>query len=243
MTTPVAPAKPASPAPAPPAAPAPGSVPAPTSGPVDRTPDSILGALRLTLVELNEAILGEAGTQVKTLKQRTGPVADVVRKGVALIAQLMTALAKGMEIAGNLILGADAVFALLEVVLDTLDAMIYAVGGTVAYLASEKDGGAPDLSALDTLRAPLAEAKAFLGENGLVAELLPAPHEISGIRRELAILVGSRADPKYATTGTLGALAAAIALPGAPAPAAPNAPAPAPAPANNSAAPNGPQGR
>lgn len=213
-------------------APPPGSVPVPASGPVDRTPDSILGALHLTVVELNEAIRGEAGDQVRTLKQRTGTIADIVRKGVTIIRELMVALAKGMEVAGNLILGADAVFALLEVVLDTLDAMVYAVGGTVAYLAGEKEGGAPDLSALDSLRAPLAEAKAFLGENGLVAALLPSPSEIGGIRKELAILLGSRADPKYATTGTLGALEAAIAPPGAPAPGN-----------NNSAAPGGPQGR
>ncbi len=223
MTTPAAPATPV-------------IVPAPvaSTSKVDRTPDTILGVLHLTLVELNEAILGEAGAQVRTLKQRTGTIADIVRRGVAIISELMVALAKGMEVAGNLILGADAVFALLEVVLDTLDAMVYAVGGTVAYLSGAKDGGAPDLSALETLRGPLAEAKAFLGESGLVADLLPSPSEVGGIRKELAILLGSRADPKQKTTGTLGALEAAIAATPPPAP---------PLGANNPAAAGGPQGR
>lgn len=254
MTTPAStPAKPVAPAtPATPATPTPAKSAAPAltpyvpAAPVDRTPDSILGALHLTVVELNEAIHAEAGAQIKTLKQRTGTIATIVRKGVAIISELMVALAKGMEVAGNLILGADAVFALLEVVLDTLDAMVYAVGGTVAYLAGEKEGGAADLSALDSLRAPLAEAKAFLGENGLVAELLPSPNAIAGIRKELAVLLGSRVDLKLKTTGTLGALEAAIALPGAPA--SPGAPPPAsPAPAspgvNSSPASSGPQGR
>lgn len=226
--TPGAPAS-ASSTPAKPAAPAastPALVPYVPAAPVNRTPDSILGALHLTVVELNEAIHGEAGAQVKTLKQRQGTIATIVRKGVAIISELMVALAKGMEVAGNLILGADAVFALLEVVLETLDAMVYAVGGTVAYLSGAKEGAAADLSALDSLRAPLAEAKAFLGENGLVADLLPSPSAIGGIRKELAVLLGNRVDLKAKTTGTLGALEAAIALPGAPAPASPSSPAP-----------------
>jgi hypothetical protein len=151
--------------------------------------------LHLTVVELNEAIHGEAGAQVKTSSSGTGTIATIVRKGVAIISELMVALAKGMEVAGNLILGADAVFALLEVVLDTLDAMVYAVGGTVAYLSGAKEGGAADLSALDSLRAPLAEAKAFLGESGLVADLLPSPSARSAASaRSSAILLGSRAD-------------------------------------------------
>jgi hypothetical protein len=159
---------------------------------------------------------------------------------VAIISELMVALAKGMEVAGNLILGADAVFALLEVVLDTLDAMVYAVGGTVAYLSGAKEGGAADLSALDSLRAPLAEAKAFLGENGLVADLLPSPSAIAGIRKELAVLLGNRVDLQLKTTGTLGALETAIALPGAPPPASP---APASQGTTSSPASSGPQGR
>lgn len=253
-STPAKPAAPASPASSTPAQPAAPASEAPVvlepyvpAAPVNRTPDSILGALHLTVVELNEAIHGEAGAQVKTLKQRQGTIATIVRKGVAIISELMVALAKGMEVAGNLILGADAVFALLEVVLETLDAMVYAVGGTVAYLSGAKEGGAADLSALDSLRAPLAEAKAFLGESGLVADLMPSPSAIGGIRKELAVLLGSRVDLKLKTTGTLGALEAAIALPGAPlTPASPGAQPPAsPAPvspgAPSSPAKSGPQ--
>jgi hypothetical protein len=80
VTTPAnpTPAKPATPAPASPAPakPAPASpavalTPYVPAAPVDRTPDSILGALHLTIVELNEAIHGEAGAQVKTLN--SGP--------------------------------------------------------------------------------------------------------------------------------------------------------------------------
>jgi hypothetical protein len=210
------------------------TVPATTTPPAE--PDNLLGALRVTLAELHAAATGEAGTQVRTLKQRTGTIADVVRRGVAIIGELIAALARGMEVAANLILGADAVFALLEVVLDSLDAMVVAVGGTVAYLTSQKDGAggpsnAADLSALDALRGPLAEAKAFLGESGMVAAVLPNPSELGGIRRELANLLGSRVDPKLKTTGSLGALGAAIAPPGAP------------APTTNSAAAGGPQGR
>jgi hypothetical protein len=223
-----------------PAAPIAPIAPVAPVAPVAPMPDSLLGVLRLTLAELHEAVVGEAGVQVRTLKQRTGTIADIVRRGVALISELMVALAKGMEVAGNLILGADAVFALLEVVLDTLDAMVYAVGGTVAYLTSkQEDGeaqGSPDLGGLEALRGPLAEAKAFLADSGMVADLMPRPAEVFGVRKEIARLLGSRVDPTEKTTGSLGALEAAIAVTGAP------PPAPANGSANISAPKGGPQG-
>jgi hypothetical protein len=190
-----------------------------TTPPAAAEPTSLLGALNQTLVELHAAALGAPGEKVRTLERRTGAVAHVVRRGLSLIVELIAALARGIAAASDLILGADAVFALVEVVLDTLDAMVEAVGGVVTHIGKsggaqggDADAGVPALAAV---RGPIGEAQKFLADDGVVADLMPSPAELAAVRKQLALLLGARADPRATGLGSLGELADAIA-PGGP---------------------------
>ena len=166
--------------------------------------ENLFVALTAGLADFRAQVEGEPGRKIRALGASEGTIPDLVRHVLTAVADALAWLAGALGEVVNVLRVADALRALLEVATDL-------VGG----LASLSFGDLPEKFGIDPAPFRAVEdavdsvhSAMEVGERAM--GLIPTPEDLAGVRSELKLLLGKRADPALTDSGALGALLTAV---------------------------------
>lgn len=165
----------------------------------------IFEALRASLADFRKQVESDPGKRIAAIGQQTGTIPSVVRQALSAIADALAWLASMMTSVSEVLRIADSAVALIELGSD----MLRGLGSGLSF------GDLPESLGLDpapfkAVGDAITTSSDVLDKGVRAVEVLPKPADLAGVREELELLLGKRANPKLPGPGSLGELLSTI---------------------------------
>lgn len=161
----------------------------------ERPDGNVFEIVRATLMEFRGEVEDESGQQVAAMGNETGPIAEAVRTVLGPLPDVLAWLYDVVSCLEEYTIAVDPMVAALEVMSEGIEAL--AANFSFRRIGEQFNLPSGPLEAMDS---SLAAGRDALPRATRLAEVLPRPEDVDGIKEELTMLLGNRVNPsgKYA---------------------------------------------
>ena len=167
----------------------------------------IFEALRVSLADFRDQVERVPGHKIAAIGHRSGTIPDLVRTTLSALADVLAWLARALGSVADVLRVVDSAVALIEVASD----MLAGLAGGLSF-GDLPQGLGLDPAPFKAVGDAIGTGNEVLSKGIKAVQVLPRPEDLAGIRRELELLLGKRANPALPEQGSLGELLSTIAV-------------------------------
>lgn len=165
----------------------------------------IFEALRESLADFRDKVEHAPGHRIAAVGHKDATIPNLVRQVLSAVADALAWLAGALRSVADVLRVADAAIALIEVASDLLAGL----AGGLSF-GDLPQGLGLDPAPFQAVGDSIATGNAVLQKGIHAVEILPRPEDLAGVRQELELLLGKRANPALPGPGSLGTLLSEI---------------------------------